>query len=259
MSNLSHSKLSSIANRMLDDYDNANPGTVFADGLRLDVTDAWRLQQAVTHLREKRGEKAIGYKLGCVFPGNQQVMGLSHPVSGRLWDSEIHEDGAELLKADYSNIALEAEFAVTFSTDIDASSSTETIANAVDAIYPVLEMHNMTLRGQQPHGHELIANNALHCGVIKGAPIRELAATIETDMQLVYDGTTVDSWEKLVWPVDVLAGLPWLVQRLSAEGTHINKGDLILTGAWGPPIAVAEHTHVALSSTSFGNVNARFN
>ena len=258
MSTLNDTKLNSIASRMLDDYDNATPGTVFSEGLRLEEADAWRLQQAVTRLREKRGEKAIGYKIGCVSAGNQQMMGLNHPVWGRLWDTEIHEDGAALRKADYSNIALEAEFGVTFCTDIDASTNTEKITASVDAIYPVLEMHNLTLRGEEPHGHELIANNAIHCGVIKGAPIRELTSSIETDMQLVYDGETVDSWEKLKWPVDILAAVQWLAQRLGADGTVLKKGELILTGAWGPPIALADHTHVGLISKAFGNVNASF-
>ena len=258
MSTLNDTNLNSIAHRMLDDYDNATPGTVFSEGLRLKESDAWRLQQAVTQLREQRGEKAIGYKVGCMSPGNQQMMGLSHPVWGRLWDSEIHEDGAALRKADYSNMALEAEFGVTFSTDINASTSTEKITASVDAIYPVLETHNLTLRGERPHGHELIANNAIHCGVIKGAPMRELTSSIETDMQLVYDGETVDSWEKLVCPADVLAAVHWLAQRLGADGTVLKKGELILTGAWGPPIALADHTHVALTSSAFGNVNASF-
>jgi len=258
MSTLNDSNLNSIAHRMLDDYDNATPGTVFSEGLLLDEADAWRLQQAVALLREKRGEKAIGYKIGCVSPGNQQMMGLSHPVWGRLWDSEIHEDGATLRKADYSNIALEAEFGVTFCNDINTSTSTDKITASVDAIYPVIEMHNLTLRGKPPYGHELIANNAIHCGVIKGAPIREPASTIQTDMQLAYDGETVDSWDKLVWPVDILAAVHWLAQRLGADGTVLKKGELILTGAWGPPIALADHTHVALTSSAFGNVNASF-
>jgi len=258
MPNLDNTDLDTIARRMLHDYDNATPGTIFSEGLRLDVADAWRLQKAVTRLREDRGEQAIGYKVGCIFPGNQQTMGLSHPVWGRLWDSEVHEDGAELRKADYSNIALEAEFGVTFSTDIDASATTAMITAAVDALYPVLEMHNLTLRGEQPHGHELIANNAIHCGVIKGAPIRELALVTETDMQLAYDAKIVDSWDKLKWPADILAAVNWLAERLSADGTVLKKGELILTGAWGPPIPVADYTNAALISSAFGNVNASF-
>lgn len=51
MSELDNDTLDTIAHRMLADYDAANPGTVFADGLRLSIPDAWRLQAAVAKLR----------------------------------------------------------------------------------------------------------------------------------------------------------------------------------------------------------------
>ena len=70
---------------MLADYDNATPGTAFGEGLRLEIEEAWQLQAAVTALREARGERVVGYKIGCVFKGNQKMMGLSHPAYGRLW------------------------------------------------------------------------------------------------------------------------------------------------------------------------------
>ena len=40
MDPLDDDRLNVIAQRMLADYDDANPGTVFADGLRLSISDA---------------------------------------------------------------------------------------------------------------------------------------------------------------------------------------------------------------------------
>ena len=91
--------LNRVAARMLEDYDATKPGTIYAEGYRLELADAWRVQTAVTRLREARGEKVIGYKAGCVSPGNQKMMGLSQPVWGRLWESELHDDGVTLNKA----------------------------------------------------------------------------------------------------------------------------------------------------------------
>ena len=34
--------MTTLAERMLEDYDNHNPGSVFADGLRLSIADAYR-------------------------------------------------------------------------------------------------------------------------------------------------------------------------------------------------------------------------
>lgn len=130
---------------MLADYDAVTPGTIYAEGFRLELRDAWQLQNAVTRLREARGEKVIGYKVGAVFPGNQQMLGIPHPVWGRLWKSELHGDGAVLKKASYANIAIEAEFGITLSADLTPGMSLAEIAASVEAVYPLLELHNLVL------------------------------------------------------------------------------------------------------------------
>ena len=56
--------------RSRTEYDAHHPGTVFSDGLRLALDDAWRLQAAVARLCVQRGEAVIGYKIGCVSEGN---------------------------------------------------------------------------------------------------------------------------------------------------------------------------------------------
>ena len=258
MSHLNDAELDDIAHRMLADYDAATPGTIFAEGFRLEVPDAWRLQTAVTRLREARGEQVVGYKIGCVFPGNQEMMGLSHPVWGRLWAGEVHEDGVALRKADYANVALEAEFGVILSRDIAPGASLDEVAGSVETLYPVLELHDLTMRGEAPRGHELIANNCINCGVVRGTPVGDLAEARETDLKLIYDGQVVDSWETVRWPGDVLAAVGWLAERLAGDGMGLKAGDLILTGAWGPPIPVADYTGTQLTSSAFGDVNATF-
>ena len=252
-------RLGAIAARMLADYDAATPGTIFAEGLRLDLPDAWRLQTAVTRLREDRGEQVIGYKIGCVEPGNQQLMGVPHPVWGRLWASEQHQDGVVLAKSDYANVSIEAEFGVTLSRNVVPGMSIEEIAACVDAVYPLLELHNLIMRGEAPNGHELVGNNCIHTGVVRGAPVTELGSARQTDLKLIYDDSIVDQWASLSWPCDLLSAVDWLAGNLEAQGIALKAGDLVLTGAWGPPIPVRDHSSVEVRSSEFGNVRATFN
>lgn len=255
---LDESTLNRTAERMLADYDAATPGTLFGEGFRVDVRDAWRIQTAVAALREARGETVAGYKVGAVAPVNQQMMGLPHPAWGRLWASEVHPGGAVLRKADYSNIAIEAEFGVILAHDLTPGMSIEQIAAAVASLHPVLELHNLTMRGPRPHGPELIANNAINCGVVVGAAVTDIRATRQTDLKLVYDGGVVDEWNDLDWPDGLLAAVDWLAGALHENGLGLKAGDLILTGAWGPPIPVNEHSKVEATSSAFGDVSATF-
>lgn len=243
---------------MLVDYDAVNPGSIFAEGFRLSLKDAWRVQTAVTSLREARGEKVIGYKVGSVSQVNQELMGLPHPVWGRLWDTELHANGIRLPKTDFANIAIEAEFGIELNKDLAPGASVDEIASSVAALYPLLELHNFKMRGEKPHGPELVANNCIFSGVVPGAPVTDLGEPRKTDLKLVFDDNVVDEWDSLRWPEDIVGAVVWLSESLSEHGLGLKAGDLVLTSAWGPPIPVDEHSKVDVTSSAFGNACAVF-
>ena len=254
---LDQDQLDTIARRMLADYDQVTPGMVFAEGLRL--SDAWRLQAAVAALREHRGETLVGYKIGCVCKGNQEMMGLTHPVWGRLWSREQHEDGVALKKAAFANLALEAEFAITLGSPVDAEkASPDELLQAISAVYPVIELHNLVLRSDPPRGHELIANNGILAGVVSGQGVADPREPRTTDLALVFDGEIVDSWASLKWPDDILSAIGWLAEKQAESGRRLEQGDMILTGAFGPPIPLADKIRVDVTTSAFGNVSATF-
>ena len=205
------------------------------------------------------GEHVVGYKIGCVSTINQQTLGLPHPVWGNLWSTEQYADGVQLRKADFANIAIEVEFAVTIKSAIDQHNITaDDVVRAVDSALPVLELHHLVLRSDPPHGHELIASNAIHAGVVRGTSTLALSTVTETDLALIYDGAVIDSWSAIQWPHAVLGAIVWLAKALAEHGKRIEAGDTILTGALGPRIAVNAATSVSVTSSAFGQVGATF-
>lgn len=248
-----------LARRMLSDYDAKIPGTLFGEGLRLSITDAFKLQTAVTNLREQRGEKVVGYKLGCVAPVNQRNFGVEHPVWGRLWSTEQHADGSSLKKNDFLELAIEGEYAVTLNRDVaPGDCSIDSIVSCVGSVAPVIELHNARFLGEPPNGHELIANNAIHAGVVAPRGEENPHRSFTTDLALLFDGEVVDSWESLVWPGEILKSVPWLAGTLAENGKKFKRGDVILTGAFGPPLPLHEHHKVTVVSSDFGRVEATF-
>ena len=229
-------ELDTLAARMLRDYDRHTPGTPFADGLRLSIDDAYRLQACVARRRQARGERVVGYKIGCVAPVNQARHGLSHPVWGRLWSSEQHPSGMTLPQGDFANVAVEAELGVTLGRDVghDARGVAE-VAATVARVVVAVELHNLVLRGGDPTGPELIANNAIHAGVVRSPGIEPPPAGTAVDLALEVDGASVDAWSDRRWPDDVLSALPWLARELARHGYRLEAGQLVLVGAWGPP------------------------
>ena len=167
MSKLTQKELELFAQKTLEDYDAKNPGTIFKDKFNISSTEAVYIQSEVSKLREKRGEEVIGYKIGCVSKETQKKMGLSQPAYGRLWKKELYSDGVRLNKSDYTNPAMEAEFGIKLNRDLNPELiSSDYIINSVEAIYPLIEIHNLIFYGDAPHGSELITNNAIHAGVV---------------------------------------------------------------------------------------------
>ena len=66
MSSFSQKELDIFSNKILEDYDRKNPSTIFKDKIKLTNETALIIQSNVARLREKRGEKVIGYKLSLI-------------------------------------------------------------------------------------------------------------------------------------------------------------------------------------------------
>ena len=247
------------AKQMLIDYDLINPGTIFKDKIKISIEDAWRIQSAVTELRKKRGEEVAGYKIGCISKETQAIMGLDKPAWGRLWKNELHIDGVLLKKANYSNPAIEAEFGIILGRDLPPNrTSFDYIEGSVQSIFPVIEIHNYIFNGDPPFGAELLTNNAIHAGVVMGKLNEGDVSDRYTDLNLLFDNKKIDTWTQKKWPYDILSEVAWLVKELAKSELFVKKDDLILTGAFGPPIPINDANLIEVTSSLFGNVSAVF-
>jgi len=259
MNNLSQKELDLLSNKILEDYDNKNPSIIFKDKIKITNQDALIIQSNVAKLREKREEEIIGYKIGCVSKDTQKKMGFTQPASGYLWKSELHNSGVILNKKDYTNPAMEAEFGIILNRDLKTElASFDYILESIEGIYTVIEIHNLVFYGNEPYGAELLANNAIHAGIVIGPETKLPSEKVETDLKLIYDKEVIDTWTNKIWPNDMLSELNWLIKEQAKKNNYLKKGDLILTGAYGFPVPINEKKLVEVTSSAFGNVKAIF-
>jgi 2-keto-4-pentenoate hydratase len=260
MNKLSVKELHIFANKILEDYDFKNPGVIFKEKKIITNEDALLIQSNVARLREKRGEKVIGYKIGCVSKDTQKKMGFNQPACGYLWKSELYASGVELNKKDYTNPAMEAEFGVILNRDIKPDlASFDYILKSIEGIYPLIEIHNLVFYGNEPYGAELLTNNAIHAGVILGSETKLPSDKTKTDLKLIYDKEVIDTWNNKIWPNNMLSEMEWLVKEQAKKNNYLKKGDLILTGAYGFPVPINDKKLVEVTSSAFGDVTATFN
>jgi 2-keto-4-pentenoate hydratase len=135
--------IAALAERQLSDYDAGSPGMMFGEGVVLDEAAAYRVAAQVAQLRTARGERVIGYKVGCTSPVIRRQLGIDHCLFGRLYDTERHGDGVKLSAARFDHLAIEGELAVRLSVDLNAGVGLDDLLDGdFGAIFPVIELHN---------------------------------------------------------------------------------------------------------------------
>ena len=174
----------------------------------------------------------------------------------------IHDkyfDGITLERSNYSNPAMEAEFGIILNRDLKPELvNLDYILDSIETIHPIIEIHNLVFNGNPPFGAELLANNAIHAGVIIGEPTKGNVNSKVTDLKLIFDKQIIDIWSNKKWPNDMLSEIEWLVKEQDKIGNILKKGNLILTGAYGLPIPINDKKFIEVTSSLFGNVSALF-
>ena len=240
---------------MLADYDARTPGQLFGGPLDLTIAQAYALQAEIARLREQRGERVIGYKVGCTSRPIQTQLGVQEPIFRRLFDTECHPSGVHLSSARYANLAVEGEVAVRLSKDMPSELlSAEECREAIAEALPVIELHHYVLPGAWPPGEWLIASNGLHAGFVlaEAETRRSGMATFARNLSIRINDFVVGSVEDAKALISQIESLRWLAGRLSRFGLHLCKGQVILTGSPMNLYPVAPGSRVVVEAPPLG-------
>ena len=250
-----------LARRMLAAYDARTPGQCLALPLNLTIAQAYDVQAEVARLREDRGEKIIGYKVGCTSRLIQEQLGIKEPIFGRLFDTECHDSGARISHTSYANLAVEGELAIRLATDLPASKLDRfERLDTIESIFPVIELHNYVLRSPKTRVQELIASNGMHAGFVlaeqpHGGPLGDDPA----DLTVRVDGERVGVSDGPWTMSDPMAALRWLAARLGKYGLGLSRGQVILTGSPLPLYLVGPGSRVVVETPPLGKCRVTVN
>ncbi len=252
------SRIGQWARSQLADYDANNPGTMFAEGVVLNVAQGYELQSAVAQLRRARGERIVGYKVGCTSPTIRAQLRIDHCVTGRLYDSERHDSGAVLSRGQYANLAIEGELAVELSRPpTESDFSAIGVPACVARVVPVIELHNHVLRGERPSAGELIAHNAIHAGFVVGCGVSPEDARGEPSLAIFADDRLLDECAGPSLIRTINASLKWLTEIVRERGDRLSAGQIILTGSIPSLIPIREDCRIKVDAPPFGSVEVK--
>jgi hypothetical protein len=103
----------------------------------LSLDDAYEVQRRVIEARISRGERAVGYKVGCTSRAIRRQFGLDEPICGRLMAPHVHHGDTALDWYAFHRPAVEPEFVLTIGRDLtDDVGDEESLVDAIDCVSP---------------------------------------------------------------------------------------------------------------------------
>jgi 2-keto-4-pentenoate hydratase len=255
--------LEALARRMLADYDDRLPGEQSGNPTGMSTVEAYALQAEITRLRERRGEKVVGYKVGCTSRHIRKQLGVEEPIFGRLFDTGCHPCGVRLLSARYANPAIEGELAIRLSRDLPRDPLTDDeYTAAIESVFPVIELHHFVLPRDAPPLAALIASGGMHAGLVfaerettcsgRVPPLEELDVTIDVTIDDRLVGATSEPWT-MGGPASTLR---WLTARLAESDSQLRRGQVILTGSPLPLFPVGPGSRIVAEAGPLGRSSA---
>jgi 2-keto-4-pentenoate hydratase len=229
-------------------------------GRRLDLVEAYRLQDGLREKLIAGGERLAGWKAAFTTRAAQEANGLDEPGCAFLLASGVLASRAEVPFARFSALAVEAEIAFVMRQDLAGPGVTAArAATAVEGALPALELVDFRYSGK-PTGTDVIAEGVYAVAIVLGGaltPITGLDLALEG---LVYEhsGTiaaTATAAEVMGNPLNSLA---WVANHLGARGLGLRAGDVVMTGSVSKLLRPRAGDTVRASYTRLGSTSVRF-
>jgi 2-keto-4-pentenoate hydratase len=223
-----------------------NPSTTDAN---LTVAGAYKIQEEVVGLEEKKLGPRVGFKAGLTGEAAQKKFGVTEPAYGVLMKEMMLEPGAVITASNYRRLFIEVEIALFIGKDITRALADEDEAKAaIEAVASAIELPDIRLADMKKlKGSDIIADNVGAAVVIIGPKIglSDLADIDSIAIGLDKDGQTINQGQA----TDALGGqfkaLMWLSKAITSRGGEIKKGQFVITGALGKMLPAKPGKYIA--------------
>lgn len=225
-----------------------------------DIGLAYEVQQAVTERRLAGGARLIGRKIGLTSEAVQSQVGVDRPDFGVLFDDMRYSDGELIPYGPLLQPKAEAEVAFLLGRDISDAADPAVVRAAVELAYPAVEIVDSRIADWRIGITDTVADNA-SSGVFvigdTGQPLDSFEPA-EVRMTMRRGGEVVSAGTGRACLGDPLNALTWLAATAIEFGSPLRAGDLVLSGALGPMVAVGPCDVFEVAIEPLGTVTARF-
>ena len=226
-----------------------------------DIATAYGVQQANVDLRVANGERIVGRKIGLTSLAVQKQLGVDQPDFGALFASMAYGDAEAIPLSQLIQPKVEAEIALVLERDLTFEKHTFVdILRASAYALAAIEVVDSRIQNWDIRFVDTVADNASSARFVVGSrPV--LLSQIDLTacaMELLRDGEVLSRGNGSACLGNPLNAAVWLADRMVQLGTPLRAGDVVLTGALGPMVAVKEPGTYTAQIEGLGSVRATF-
>lgn len=225
------------------------------------IDEAYRVQQANTDFYRENGRSVSGRKIGLTSFAVQKQLGVDQPDYGMLWMDTEYQDGQEIPWSKLHQPKIECEVALVLKHDLTHNNiGIADVMQAIDYVVPSLEIVGSRIADWKISIYDTIADNASSGVYVLGGPPRKLDGLDlrMCGMVMERDGQPVSTGCGAACMGHPLHATVWLARKMLEKGIPLGEGDVVLTGALGPMVAVNPGDVITARINGLGSVRASF-
>ncbi len=227
----------------------------------LTEADVYRVQMALVATKVKRGDKAIGRKVGATNQTIQQLLRIDEPIYGTLLESNRVANGETISLSQLIHARIECEIAFLLGANlVGPGIAVSDVLAATGAVMASLEINDPRTREWKIGSREAIADNGVTARFVlseQRVPVESLDLP-NTTVVLKKNGEEVASAKGAAVLGDPARAVAWLANKLAGHHQGLKAGEIVLPGSMTPiyPIDVADKVEAEFDA--LGSVSVRF-
>jgi 2-keto-4-pentenoate hydratase len=226
-----------------------------------DVAAAYAVQREMTTHWLTQGRRLVGAKIGLTNKAVQSVFKVFQPDFGVLFADMAVPDGDIVDIGRLIQPRVEAEIAFVMKEDLPHKEVTSVdVIRATDHILPAIEIVDSRITGWDISIVDTVADNASSGLYALGTTPTPLS-TVDLrlcGMVLEHQGEPVSVGAGAACLGNPLNAVVWLASTMARMGSPLRAGDVVLSGALGPMVAVTPGARYEARISGLGSVRVGF-
>jgi 2-oxo-hept-3-ene-1,7-dioate hydratase len=225
------------------------------------IDDSYAIQGVWRDAQIASGRRLVGRKIGLTSKAMQQATGITEPDYGVMFDDTVHDSGADIPFANFSNVRVEVELAFVLKHPLEGPDCTlDDALAAIDYAVPALEVLNSHIELEGRTIVDTISDNAAYGAMVLGTvrkrpdeiDLRWVPGVLSRNGEIEETGVAAGV---LGHPA---TGVAWLANKFHQHGARLEAGEIILAGSFTRPMWVSKGDTVLCDYREMGTIECRF-